>query len=213
MIALLEEKLMSFAEVLPLEIFIFVGSLFEEVVVPIPSPAVVLLSGSIAELQGRGVLALVPLAIIGALGKTLGAFIIYEVADKAEDLLVGSFGKFFDISKGDIERLGSKLGKGWRDYVMLTFLRAIPVMPSVVLSLGGGMLRIPLRLFLFSAFCGSIIRDSFYLYAGYAGVAAFFSLIDHSTKIETVIEVAAVVLVLAFIVYKYRKRSRRAVSR
>lgn len=205
----LETMLTSSVHVLPLEVFVFIGSVIEEIVAPIPSPAVMLIAGSVSEMQGRGLWALALLAVIGAIGKTAGASVVYMVADKAEDLLMSSCGKFFKLSKDDVEKLGSKLGNGMRDYVVMTFLRAMPVMPSIVISAGSGLLKLPLRLFLISTFLGTIIRDGFYLYAGYAGATFLMSLVEQSSAIEKGVQIGiAIAAVLGIGFWLYKKRTR-----
>ena len=187
----LETLLTALVSSLPLEIFVFVASIVEEVVAPIPSPAVMLVAGATAQAQEKILLALVPLALIGALGKTLGALVVYIISDKAEDLVMHKFAKFFNVTKNDVEKFGSKLGHGIRDYFFMTFLRALPVMPSVVLSVGSGLLKVPLPLFIISTFLGTIVRDGFYLYAGYVGTTVLLSFINQTGNIETFVEVGA----------------------
>ena len=65
----LEALMLSYINTLPLEAFVFIASFIEEVVAPVPSAAVLLLTGSFAAIQERPLLALIPLAIIAAVGK------------------------------------------------------------------------------------------------------------------------------------------------
>ncbi len=209
MFAHLEEMLISFADSLSLELFVFLASFVEEVVAPIPSPTVMVLAGSFAKVQEYTILALIPLAIIGAVGKTIGALVVYTITDKAEDVVMRKFGKFFNVTHEDVENFGKKLGNGIRDYVFLTVCRALPFVPSVVVSVGSGLLKVPIPLFIISTFLGTIIRDAFYLYAGYVGATALFAIINQSSSLETVVEVLAVLGVLSFIGYRiYLRRSR-----
>lgn len=204
----LETLLLSLAHSLSLEVFVFMASIVEEIIAPIPSPTVMLLTGSIASVQERAVYALIPLALIGAFGKVIGALAVYVVSDRAEDLVIGKFGKFFGVTHLDVEKFGRKLGNGARDYVFLTVLRALPFIPSVVLSVGSGVLKVPLPLFIFSTFFGTILRDGFYLYAGFVGAEMLRLLITKASHIETYIEVATACLVLSIFVklfYMHRK--------
>ncbi len=210
MFAQLEEILLSFANTLSLEVFVFVASFVEEVVAPIPSPTVMILAGSFAKVQEYSLYALVPLALIGAIGKTIGALVVYTITDKAEDFVMNRFGKFFGVTHEDVENFGKKLGNGMRDYVLLILLRALPFIPSVVVSVGSGLLKVPLPLFIISTFLGTIVRDSIYLYAGYAGVTALFAIINKSSNLETYIEVGVILAVLTFIGYRIYLRRKNA---
>lgn len=213
MFAQLESILISFANTLPLEVFVFIASFVEEVIAPIPSPTVMLVAGSFARVQDYAFFALVLLALIGAVGKTVGALVVYFITDKGEDFVMEKFGKFFGVTHEDVEKLGKKLGNGVRDYVVLTLLRAFPFMPSVVVSVGGGLLKVPLPLFITSTFLGTILRDGLYLYAGYAGATALFAIINKSSNLETYIEVLVALAVVGFIVYRiYHRNSRNHVK-
>lgn len=194
---------MSFVNTLSPEVFVFIASIIEEVIAPIPSPTVMVVAGSVAQLQERALFFLVPLAIIGALGKVIGALFVYVISDKAEDFVLRRFGNFFNVSHEDVEAFGKKLGNGKRDYVLLTVLRALPFIPSVLLSVGSGVLKIPLPLFIFSTFFGTIIRDGFYLYAGFVGTEILSAFVTQTTHMETYVEVFAAVVVISILVRMY----------
>ncbi len=212
MFSYLEGILVSFANSLPLEVFVGVASFIEEVVAPIPSPTVMLVAGSFARVQDYTLIALVSLAIIGAFGKTIGALVVYKITDRAEDFVMHRFGKFFGVTHEDVARFGRKIGKGKRDYLVMTIFRALPFVPSVLVSVGSGLLKVPMPLFIISTFLGTILRDGFYLYAGYVGAVALGAFIATSTHIESYIEVVAVVVVVYVVArHIYKKRASRRV--
>ena len=209
MFSYLEEILLSFAQVMPLPAFAFVSSFVEELVAPIPSGPVMLVMGSLAQLQGYTLLALAGLTVAAAIGKLLGATVVYGIADKAEDVLSGRFAKFFGVTHAQIESFGAKLGNGWKDYVLLTVLRTLPFIPSVVISAGSGVLKIPLRLFIVSTLIGSLLRDAFFLYVGYIGLAGAEELFSGFEHAETAIEILVVIGVLALMGFGFYYRQKR----
>lgn len=206
MFSVLEEMLLAYAQSLPLGVFAFVASAIEEIIAPIPSPTVMVVTGSFAHFQGYSAFGLIPLALIAALGKTFGAIVVYEIARRAEYFIMRMMGAFFNVTEADVTKLGSKLGKGKKDYVFLTFLRALPIMPSVVVSVGSGVLKVAFPLFIVSTFLGTIIRDSFYLYAGYFSIAAFQKMIVSFGRIETFIEMGTLFLVVSFVAVRVRRK-------
>jgi membrane protein DedA with SNARE-associated domain len=165
----LEQILISYAGHIHLAIFTPVVSFIEEVIPPIPSPSVMIAAGSIAQVQDYLIYGLVLLALLGSLGKTLGASVVYYVADKMEDILSGKIAKFIGVTHEQIEFFGSHLGRGMRDYIILIILRALPVMPSSLISVGSGLLKVNFKLFVITTLIGSAIRDFIYIYLGYAG--------------------------------------------
>lgn len=205
----LETLLLSYVHTLSLPWFVFIASIVEEIIAPIPSPTVMVLAGSAASLQSYGYMGLLLLVCIGAAGKTFGALTVYGIAYRAEDFVLRHFGKFFEVTQDDIGRLSAKIGTGLRAYCMLTFLRALPIMPSSLVSVGGGVLKVPVIIFAVSAFLGTLIRDGLYLYAGYVGTKALGILIAQSTHIESLVQYGvALFLVLGGIYFIYRKKNK-----
>lgn len=204
----IESFLISFANYLPLEVFSAIASFVEEIIMPIPSPAVMMITGSIAALQHRPVYSLIILALFGAIGKLFGAMIVYFFSDKIEDLLATRWGKFFGLNHSDIEKFGKRLGNGWKDYFILTILRALPIIPSSVLSVGCGILKVEYRLFLISTFIGTIVRDSIYIYAGYIGTTTATSFIRQSSSIESIIQALVGILIFTGLIFAYFRRSK-----
>lgn len=207
-----EVQVLSLASLLPLPVFAAVSSFIEEIIAPIPSGPVMLVMGSLAQVQGYSLVMLFGLALAATAGKLLGALVVYVIADKTEDILTARFAKFFGVTHAQIEAFGARLGNGWRDYVLLTLLRTLPFVPSVVVSFGAGALKIPLRLFIVATIIGTILRDVFFLYLGYAGIGAAEGLIEHFSTIETMLQVAiaaAVVIALLVLLYLRFVKKRR----
>jgi membrane protein DedA with SNARE-associated domain len=205
---IIQNSLLSLANVLPLEAFAFIGSFVEEVVAPIPSPIIMITAGSVASLQGRSYLGLLPLSLLGAIGKSIGAIILYKLADKAEDIFSSKIGKFIGFSHKDIESLGKYFNKGRRDDIVLLLIRSLPVVPSAPLSLGAGVIKINFKTFVWTTFVGTIIRDASFLYFGYTGVASFNSIVSGLDVVETMVQISiffALGLLLGWAYWKRRK--------
>lgn len=205
----LEVALLSLATVLPLPLFAALASFAEEIVAPIPSGPVMLVMGTLAKVQGYALWMLFALSLAATVGKLAGALVVYGVADKTEDVLAGRFAKFFGVTHAQIESFGRRLGNGWRDYLLLTLLRTLPFIPSVVVSFGAGALKIRLRLFVVATIIGSILRDSFFLYLGYAGLPYAEDLLARFSTVESFLQIAivlGVMMALATLFYvRYRK--------
>ena len=203
-----ETSLLALAQSLPLELFVLIGSIVEEVIAPVPALAVMLVAGSAAAVQGLTVLDLIPLAIIAALGKALGAIVVYMISASMGTLVLTKYGRYFRVSAEEIHDLGKHLKGTKRDYVFLTVLRALPIIPSSVVSLGCGLLKIPFKLFLITTFIGTIVRDGIFLYVGYSGVGVLKDFANKATDIESVLQTGFIVLVLITFAYIYYRRKK-----
>jgi LPXTG-motif cell wall-anchored protein len=202
------QYLVSFAGTMPVEGFTFVGSFVEEVVAPIPSPIVMTAAGSIANAQGHAFVYLFVLSLIGAAGKTLGALLVYAVSYLLGTVFVEKFGHFFGVQQADVDALRAKLGTGWHQLFSVTFLRALPIMSSAVVSVGCGVVRVAFPTYVVATIVGTIVRDFFYLYVGFSGVAAYHALVDGLDGIESIIQIVIGLLVVLFLGWLYWRRKR-----
>lgn len=201
----------SLSQQVPVTWFVFIGAMVEEILAPIPSPLVMMLAGSIAANQGSSLLFILLLATIGAFSKTIGSVIIYFIADKFEDILIGKFGKFLGVSSDDTEGLGKFLGEGKRDDIAIFLLRAVPVMPTAPVSVIAGLIKINLRTYIFSTFFGLIVRNSIYLYLGYSSIAALESLSEGFDSLEKIGYLLLAVFAGFALLWLYRKRQKGSV--
>lgn len=206
------EKLLTiyerYAEQLPLEVFVLVGSFVEEVVAPIPSPFVMTLAGSVAAAQNYPFWYLFVVSVLAAAGKTLGAVILYWLADKSEDLVLSKFGRFVGVTHKDVERIGQRFsGGGQRDWIVLMIIRSTPIIASAPVSLICGVLKVRFRIFIITTFLGSIIRDFVYLYVGFTTLDTANSLTENLSGVESLIQWSMLLTalgVLGWIIYKKR---------
>ena len=203
------ELLQRFSQIMPLPWFAFFGSLMEEIIAPIPSPLVMTLSGSLVSAQKQGILFLLLLATTGAIGKTIGSYVIYLLADKAEDFVLGKFGRLLGVSHKEVEVIGKYLNKGRRDDVVLFLLRAIPIIPTAPVSLVCGLVKLKLRTYLLSTLIGTWVRNMFYLYLGFTSLNALDSLNQNIDSFEKFGYLTLLILFgLVFLyVYKHRKKN------
>lgn len=197
----------KYADKLPLELFVFVGSFLEEAISPIPSFVVLIPGGAAAQVQGFSWWYLPILAVVGAAGRILASMLLYLLADKGEDLLLGKGRRFFGISHEQLERYGERLSGKSRDWWALFALNAIPVLPTSLLSLACGFIKVRFSLFVSATFVGTAVNGCFYLTVGYAGLQAA-SALQHLELAFQLITIAACIGLLIWLLY-YRKQRRR----
>lgn len=197
------------ASIVPLPVFVFLASITEEIIAPIPSPLVMTFAGSLAAMQEVGWAYAIFLVAIGAVGKTMGGFIIYVIADKGEDIIIRRFGKFFGVSSNQIELIGKRLNKGWRDNVVLFLLYAAPVVASAPISIACGLVKINIRSFLIAMFSGVFVRNLFYFYIGYTGAGALVAISENIRGIEkfSYILILAIIVAIFVSIYFHRRKN------
>lgn len=198
----------TYAERLPLELFVFLGAFIEEALSPIPSFLVMIPAGAAAQIQGLDWWYLGVLALIGGVGRVLASMLLYVLADKAEDWLFGNGRRFFGISHVQMERFGAKLRQGRRDGWAVFTLSAVPVLPTALLSLACGFVKVDFRAFVVGTYFGSAVNAFVYMLIGYGGIQATAAL----RHLELAGQIASGVLiigVIGWLMYYRRKRQHR----
>lgn len=209
MIDSLLDLLQQWADILPLPIFVAAGAFIEEIIAPIPSPFVMTLAGSMAEAQNHPLIYLLLLALLGAVAKTLGSFIIYVIADKFENVITGKFGKFIGISHKQITDLSARLEKGRGEWTVLFLLRALPIMPTAPISLAAGILELNKKMYLTSTAAGLVVRNLFYLYLGYTSTNALANINQNLDSVENIGYALVLLCAGGLMFYIYRSRRKQ----
>jgi membrane protein DedA with SNARE-associated domain len=196
----------SYSHTISLEIMALVGGFIEEIAPPMPVPPIMFIVGSFARVQEYPLLAILGLAMLSALGRTLGGTIVYKVVDKAEDVFINRFGRYFGLKVGQIESFGQRFSRNWSDYLLLIAIRSLPFISSTLVSVASGLIKIPLRVFWIATYVGSVMRDSFFLYAGFIGTRAFKHFLQESAHISIVIKLSVIVSILGLLIYLYARQ-------
>jgi len=198
----LVNNLTIFANSVPIELFVFLGSILEEIIAPIPSPFVMTTAGTLLSAQSFPVSYIFVIALIAALGKTLGCIIFYFLADKAEDVVIKRYGKYLGFSHTQVESIGKHFNGTITDDLLIIFLRALPIMPSTPISLVAGFVKLNFRTFVQASLIGNYIRSIIFLFIGYEGLDALTNGIDSLESVVKIVVVLALGGLLAFVYYK-----------
>jgi membrane protein DedA with SNARE-associated domain len=209
MFSALEAWLLSTIHTLPLELFVFIASFIEEVLAPVPSASVLLATGAFAAVQERPWIGLIPLALVAALGKMIGAIGVYAVSDKLGLMMVTKFGRFFEITPQRLNQFGERLNRSKYAFWLLTLFRALPIVPSSIISVSCGVLKVRWSLFIASTFVGTVVRDSIFIYIGYQGIQLWYTLADRFTHIESYVQWLLIGLLGVTLVWLYMRHVKR----
>jgi membrane protein DedA with SNARE-associated domain len=194
------------------QLSVFIGVMIEQIIVPIPSPMIIMGAGAILILPGLSIpgAALQILWIIvlpGAIASTLGSYIGYTISYYGGRALVLRFQRFLDVDWNQIERLEMRF-RGRREAVALFLSRAIPVFPISLVSILAGLLRIRLKPFTVYTLLGSIFRCFFLGFVGWWIGSTYEKLATRLDSAETIVSVLiliGMVTVLGFLYYRLRR--------
>ena len=144
---------------------VFFGSVLEEVIAPIPSTLTQLTYGAVLFAGEPLTFGLIGKAIIfvgipAAVGVLVGSLPFYMGAYYLGKPFIDKFGKILGIRWEDIEKLDKKFHRNHWDDIVFTGLRATPLLPSVLLAVGAGVLRLPVRTYVLGTLLGTFIRAS-----------------------------------------------------
>lgn len=189
---------------------IFLGGIFEEIIVPIPSPLVSMAGGAFLVTDGEmlGLALFRKVALPFSLGATLGSSFVYLLAYFGGRFLVDRMAKYLGFNWAMVEKMRKKFIKGYRDELAIVILRAIPVMPVSLISGVCGAVRLNWKEFYLFTFLGLLIRSFVLGFVGWQVGAAYEPMVHGIDKIETLISLFLVLVLFGFLGFLYYQRKK-----
>jgi membrane protein DedA with SNARE-associated domain len=148
---------------------------------------------------GFGAGAFVTLALAGTLGYLVGALIGWAIGRYGGRPLLERHGGWFHLSSARLDRAEAWFGRWGALGVLIG--RVTPVVRSFV-SIAAGVLEMPLGVYTVLTLVGSAIWAFAFAGAGY-GLGKSYSGFDHSFHYVEYAVVAGVLILLAFLVYRW----------
>lgn len=191
------------------QLSVFVGVMIEQIIVPIPSPLIIIGAGAILispELSIFSALSQILWIIIlpGSLGETLGSYIGYTVSYYGGKALVVRLQRFLDVDWDGIRNLERRY-HGRKQVLSLFFFRAIPVFPISLVSVFAGLIRIPFRPFTLYTFLGAIFRCFFLGFLGWWIGSTYEKVATRLDSAETIISILMLLGMMGILGYLYHK--------
>lgn len=157
---------------------VLAGSLIEEVIAPIPSTVVILFGGFLlipsdaTVLEAAGQVAL-KVMLPASVGMAIGSLFPYFIARIGEKVAVEKFGALLQVDWKTVEKAQAYFEKNKSESLLLFIARAVPVIPSVVIAVFCGLIRMPVGKFVLWSFLGSLIRTFLLGMLGWAVGSAY----------------------------------------
>jgi len=194
------------------QIAVFVGVMIEQIIVPIPSPMIIMGAGAILIPHGLSIpnaflQILWVIVLPGSLASTLGSYIGYMISFYGGKALVVRLQRFLDVDWDQIERLERRF-QGKREALSIFLSRAIPVFPISLVSIFAGLLRVPIKPFTLFTFLGSIFRCFFLGFFGWWIGATYEKAATRLDSVETIVSIVMLIVmgvVFVYLYYKFRR--------
>lgn len=192
---------------------VFLGVIIESVIIPIPSPLIMMGAGFILLSPDLGLtdalIQLFLIALVGAFASTLGAYIAYGIGYYGGRPAVKKYKWIFGVSLDEFDIMQAKFDARPGAIPGIIFaLRAIPIVPLSVMSLIFGILRIKVQKFTLWTFLGALPRCFSLAALGWLVGRTYAGLAEAIDFFETITLVIIVVIVVAYIVYKKKLSDR-----
>lgn len=162
----------------------------ESAAIPIPSEVIMPFAGFLAS---QGKMSLWGAGLAGALGSTLGSFVIYYIAKRGGRPLLEKYGKYILISSKHLD----STDKFFQKYgVSANFIgRMLPIFRTYI-SIPAGLASVKLRSFLAMSFVGSFIWSYFLAWIGLTFGQQWIRVKDYTHYLSVVILIAIFFLVI-----------------
>jgi membrane protein DedA with SNARE-associated domain len=187
---------------------VFIGVIIESIIVPIPSPLIIMGAGALLiepGLSWSGALPSILFKIVlpGAVASTLGAYFAYGIAYWGGKPMIDRFSAFLGFTWGEIgameKRLEGRVG------LMIFLLRALPVVPLSLISAAAGVLRIPVGGFSLWTLLGSVPRCLILGLLGYLTRDTYEGLAGRLNHAEGLVSALIVAGAVGFILWLRRR--------
>jgi membrane protein DedA with SNARE-associated domain len=194
------------------QLSVFIGVIIEQIIVPIPSPLIVMGAGAILispdlSVPSAFLQILWIIVLPGTIASTLGSYIGYLISYYGGKALVVRYQRFLGVNWKEIENLEKRF-QGKKEAMSIFFSRAIPVFPISLVSIFAGLLHVPVRPFTFYTFLGSIFRCLFLGFVGWWIGATYEKVATQLDSVETIISILMLIVmggVLGYLYYRFRK--------
>ena len=184
---------------------VFIGVIIESVIVPIPSPLIIMGAGFVlisADLKFMEALTPIILQIVlpGSIASTLGAYIGYGIGYFGGKPMIDRWKGFLGFSWADVEAMERRfVGSGIKASIF--FLRALPIFPLSVISAAAGLLRLPVKQFSLWTFYGTIPRCLLLAYLGWGLGETYQGIAKGIDRAESIISGLLIVAIFGAIIW------------
>jgi membrane protein DedA with SNARE-associated domain len=190
---------------------VFAAALLENLFPPIPSELVFPLIGFSAQTNDLGIAGAIGMAIVGAVGSTVGAIIIYFIALKIGLPTITRIGKRYHLlSESDLKKTET-----WfvRHGELAVFLGRMAPGIRELISLPAGIAEMNIVRFTFFTFIGSCIWSIFLTLVGFFIGDAWIRFYGNYSQVFDIVGITLILVIIAIVAMKYYKGKQKSYMR
>jgi membrane protein DedA with SNARE-associated domain len=182
---------------------VFAAALLENLFPPIPSELVFTLIGFSAQTNDLGIAGAIGMAIVGAVGSTVGAIIIYFIALKIGLPTITRIGKRYHLlSESDLKKTET-----WfvRHGELAVFLGRMAPGIRELISIPAGIAEMNIVRFTLFTFIGSCIWSLFLTLVGFFIGDAWIRFYGNYSQVFDIVGITLILVIIAIVAIKYYK--------
>jgi len=182
---------------------VFAAALLENLFPPIPSELVFPLIGFSAQTNDLGMAGAIGMAIVGAVGSTVGAIIIYFIALKIGLPTITRIGKRYHLlSESDLKKTET-----WfvRHGELAVFLGRMAPGIRELISIPAGIAEMNIVRFTFFTFIGSCIWSIFLTLVGFFIGDAWIRFYGNYSQVFDIVGITLILVIIVIVAIKYYK--------
>lgn len=187
---------------------VIIGVLIETIIVPIPSPVILMSAGAIL-IDSSNIFTIIfsalLISIIAGATQTIASLILYAPGYLIGKPFIEKFEKYHGVSWEEINNFNKRFKNAKSDGLVIFFLRAIPIVPLSVISGVCGIIKIDYKKYLIWTFFGTVPRNFILAISGFYFINTYLEIASHFDNLESFITISIIILIIFGIIFhKFR---------
>jgi membrane protein DedA with SNARE-associated domain len=184
---------------------VILGVIIETVIVPLPSPLIVMTAGYILIPNGtlfEILFSALWISVVAGIAQTVGSYLLYFIGYYGGKPIINKFEWLHGVSWSEIKQFQKKFSKGKKEDLTLITLRAIPIVPLSVISGVAGVIKLKFKRYSIATLIGVIPRNFILALSGFFFSGFYESIAQNIDHGESIMTVFIVLIILSYIVAK-----------
>jgi len=190
-------------------IAVMAGMVIEEILVPIPSPAIPMAAGFLlvdaTAISAALLQILIYIAIPASAASVVSSYFVYSIAYYGGEPLIRKYGKYLDLSWEEIQQFEKHFVDNDNEKYYVALFRAIPIVPLSLVSGSAGLFQMNWKQYSIWSFIGMLPRNFALAYIGWAVKDDFMAIASQIDSFSTAVAIIVAAVVGGFVLYRKTK--------